>query len=265
MTEIEKYFNLSDVGAQFPDKVTRLSCDGEVYFLKRRVSDRLVRRKLMRLVQRFLLKILRLKILAPTTNVRKSSAYEPKKLIKLADLGLNVPKVLFFNDDYFIMSDCGMTLKGFAKRNPDLANDYLQQAIRHLAELHNSGHAHGGAQIRNFAVKDGQICLFDFEEIIPKKYCEEMQFRDILVFLISLSRSKRLIVDYRGLLEAYDQVAEAKGRVQRLLLMGRRYRWLAGLAKSRFPTLFGMDVYYLSMLIGHLLALQGDQSEVTYD
>jgi len=255
MAEVEKYFDLTDIKGQFPEKITRLTCDGDIYYLKRRFTDRLLRRKLMRFVQRLLVKALRLKVLTPTVNVRLSSSYEPKKILKLAELGINVPRVVYFNDDYFIMSDCGETLKSFVTHHPDQADTYLQGAIRQLAELHNCGHAHGGAQIRNFAVKDGRICLFDFEEIVPEKYCEEVQFRDILIFLVSLSRSKGVQVDYRGLLDAYEEAAQVKGNTQKIVRLAQRFRWLAGLSSSRYATVLGKDVYYLSLLVSHLLKL----------
>lgn len=255
MSVLEEYFDLTDVKKQFPEKITRLTCDGDIYFLKRRFTDRLLRRKLMRFVQRFLVNLLGLKVLVPTVNVRLSSSYEPRKIIKLAELGINVPRVVYFNDDYFIMTECGETLKSFVKHHPEQSDTYLQEAICHLAELHNRGHAHGGAQIRNFAVKDGRICLFDFEEIVPEKYCEEVQFRDILIFLISLSRSKGLQVDYRGLLDAYEEAAQVKGNTQKIVRLAQRFRWLARLSSSSFATVLGKDIYYLSLLISHLLEL----------
>ncbi len=61
-----------------------------------------------------------------------------------------------------------------------------------------------------FAVKNGQVPMFDFEEIIPEKYCENIQFRDILFFLISLSQVKRIEFNYRKLLNQYEECLEKK-------------------------------------------------------
>lgn len=252
MPELEKYFDLQNIQEVFPRKISRIDCDGKIYYLKRRLEKKFWRKKAMKLIQNGLVLFLGLRELAPTANVRRASSYEPKKIIDLGRKGLSVPEVLYYNDDYFIMTDCGETLQRHIKRHPEKAEQLLSQAMSQLAELHNCGDAHGGAQVRNFAVRDGQVTMFDFEEIIPEKYCENIQFRDILVFLISLSRDKSIDINYRELLKHYEECAAKKGRTKKIFDLAKRFRWLGRVCESRYAKLFGKDVYRISILVRQL-------------
>ena len=94
--------------------------------------------------------------------------------------------------------------------------------------------------------------MFDFEEIIPEKYCENIQFRDILVFLISLSRDKSIDFNYRELLKHYEECAATKGRTKKIFDLAKRFRWLGRVCESRYAKLFGKDVYRISILVRQL-------------
>ena len=77
----------------------------------------------------------------------------------------------------------------------DLLDDPMEvfeKIIAALAKLHNLKAFHGSSQIKNFTYEEGQISFIDFEESFTQEVdIEELQFRDLFLFLLSLSRLDR--------------------------------------------------------------------------
>lgn len=115
--------------------------------------------------------------------------FEAETIQRLGELGLRVPQVLHVEDDYFVMSDAGVTLERHLAANPAKAGEFIDRAARELRALHRRDTAHGGAQIKNLTVRDGDIHFIDFEERIPRRRLHEFQVRDLFLFLLSLERA----------------------------------------------------------------------------
>lgn len=129
--------------------------------------------------------------LPPERSAEDNVRLESGLLGRMAEAGVRVPRVLHVDGEYFVMTDAGPTLEIFLDRNPALADEYIVRAARALRRLHDLGLAHGGAQIKNMTVRDGEIGFIDFESPIPRNHLEEHQLRDLFLFLLSLERAGR--------------------------------------------------------------------------
>ncbi len=74
-----------------------------------------------------------------------------------------------------------------------------------MAKLHLKNFVHGGAQIKNFVVRQGVVSLIDFEEKIDTKFIEAFKVRDMLVFLLSLERGG-FQTDIKRLCQVYHDI-----------------------------------------------------------
>lgn len=127
--------------------------------------------------------------LPPDRSPGNGARFEAETLRRLEGLGVRVPRVLHVEDDYFVMSDAGTTLERHLAANPGQTGELIDRAARELRALHRYDTAHGGAQIKNLTVRDGDIHFIDFEERIPEKRLREFQVRDLFLFLFSLERA----------------------------------------------------------------------------
>lgn len=126
-------------------------------------------------------------LLPPERMTNNRVDFEASTLRRLAGLGVPVPEVLHQEADYFVMADCGASLAQFLKDRPD-ASVWIDKALVELRGLHALGLAHGGAQVKNFTIKDGRVYLIDFEESIPQARLADFQLRDVFLFMLSLER-----------------------------------------------------------------------------
>lgn len=111
--------------------------------------------------------------------------YELRRLQTLAAAGVRVPPVLAFDQELMVLAHCGKD--GFAtmKRLPRPERTaFLLQLTEELADFHAAGHWHGGAQIKNILVQDGQTWRIDFEESALEALPLPLaQAYDLLLFL----------------------------------------------------------------------------------
>ncbi|MCP4971708.1 MAG: hypothetical protein GY932_14070 [Arcobacter sp.] len=90
-------------------------------------------------------------ILVPVENKspKESLYFESAKLKLFLENGIDVPKVVFRNNECFVMSDSGNTVYEYIKKD-DIVKDefeyYLNNMITLLSKVHNYGFYHGGAQ-----------------------------------------------------------------------------------------------------------------------
>lgn len=231
-------------------KVSKISIDGRNYYLKKNIDKKLLRKKLLFFIQKVVSKILFFRILSPTANIKNNSNHEAIKLVNLKKYDLNVPEVFFSCSNFFILEDCGERLKDFLKK-PEIYNkiDYLKKAISSIANLHNLGFAHGGSQIRNFTIDNDNIFMIDFEEIIPEEYISDIQIRDVLIFLISLSNLEIEDEDYHALLKEYDKVSNNRFIYKKILNIVSRVKFLTKFYKTGFSKYLGKDIHDFIKLI----------------
>lgn len=169
-------------------------------------------------LQRVAYRLTKMPLLAPTLLPRGVSrtAFEAGRLKTYFEAGLNVPQVLYVGETYFVMTDVGTNLDWILPGLGDEAQkkSLVEQAIRALKPLHDAGFVHGGAQIRNFALKDGVVSMFDFEEDTTNAHLEEMQIRDLILLILSL-RSRMGDVSPAWVCGVYD--GDDSGRMFRKL------------------------------------------------
>lgn len=89
--------------------------------------------------------------------------HEAERLRNLRAKHFRVPQVYVEQPDYIVMEYCGKSVAQQLKTNPN--DPILYYAIvDDLIRLHQDGQWHGGAQVRNLTLKDGEIYRIDFEE-----------------------------------------------------------------------------------------------------
>lgn len=161
--------------------------NGETVYVKKRRRNKnpvgwLAQNVLYRLTDNLL-------VIPPHRPVGDNVAFESETIRRLAGQGVRTSTVLHVTPDYFVMSDVGVTLEAVLRREPENAADYIAKAVRELRRFHDKGLAHGGSQIKNLTVKDGEIYFIDFEENIPLQHLERFQVRDLFLFILSLERN----------------------------------------------------------------------------
>jgi len=250
------YKHIENIGERFPEKVSKVTSQGNIFYLKRNIEKKLIVKRTMNIFQTFLADILQIKVLAPTANTTELSTHEGDKIITLREKGLKVPAVHYSSSEYFIMDDCGRRLKDVLKDRGADKNALLQEAIANLAILHNCGFAHGGSQIRNFTVFNGEVYMIDFEEKIKDRHLQAVQFRDIIVFLISVASLRYKDIDYLSILNTYrEHSASGDDSLKRIIDFSDNFSFLGKLSKSKISKFLGKDILFISYLIEELSAL----------
>jgi len=145
-------------------------------------------------------------VLPPEWPGGNSVEFETGTIRRLAEMGVNVPEILHQDDEYFVLADAGETLEEYLIHHQDGKTTMVDQAVRALARLHGKGTAHGGAQIKNITVKDGEIYFIDFETAFPPHRLREFQVRDVFLFILSLERHGHN-PDVRRICRLYDGTA----------------------------------------------------------
>ena len=118
-----------------------------------------------------------------------SMAFEADRLRGLAAAGVRVPRVALLTPEFFVLDYCG-TVVATLLEGWDAAT-WRRELLRlasELGEFHRAGHWHGGAQIKNLTLQDGQSYRIDFEEnfgeFLPLTVA---QAADLVLFLNSFS------------------------------------------------------------------------------
>ena len=149
------------------------------------------------IVLKLLYKITKNPLFAPTvvTNPKESLKYEAQKLQQLANIGINVPKVLAQSEDFIVLSDCGTPLSLLI--NSDKISLVEKKEILHklsitLANMHNIGIYHSRPALRDITYKEGQVYFMDFEENLENILSQKDAItRDGLIYIHSIYRKVR--------------------------------------------------------------------------
>ena len=158
--------------------------EGQIYWLKQKESNSLIKRFLMR-------------------NSSKNLIKERMVLKKLSKQGIPVPDVINFGEDYLVLSDVGDAIINIIERRHSYYSNshpkfhingapskekILTKASIALAKLHKMGYAHGRPSIKDICMKNNKIYFIDFEENKLDKNINKQQTRDLLIFIHSLYR-----------------------------------------------------------------------------
>ena len=130
----------------------------------------------------------------PGVLLRNGLDYEAQRLRLLCQAGCRVPAVWFEAPGVLVLEHVGTDLSSLI-RHGDAAQRlaWAAQAGRDLAEFHRQGFCHGGAQIRNLTLRDGELWRIDFEENIGEALSVPLaQAYDLFQMLASLLSLRKL-------------------------------------------------------------------------
>jgi len=149
---------------------------------------------------------------------QEAARYEASKIQRLHTLNIHVPAVIESTDNYFVLEDCGPTINDLM-HNDLVPNpmQLFQKVVTELSRLHNINEFHGSSQIKNFTYnsESDSVCFIDFEESFDTSIViEDLQFRDLILFLLSLSRLK-ISLDNEPLLDTYIRLTGKKDVLKR--------------------------------------------------
>ncbi|MBP6117086.1 MAG: hypothetical protein KA498_10680 [Neisseriaceae bacterium] len=194
-------------------RVFLLDHEGETLIIKRLSRTRFLR--LRRWLSRWIYRRLDPRAETPTPAPRSEQAHEVNRLLQLAAAGVKVPRVIGVGDDWVAMSHVGEPIeKQLAEAAPEVRWQTLEALTLDLAQFHQRGCWHGGAQIRNVTQQPDGFYRFDFEEDLDRELpLSALQAIDVLMFFSSLMKVKTdadvapQIERLRGLLVLYQQAA----------------------------------------------------------
>ncbi|PRM94002.1 kinase [Aliarcobacter cryaerophilus] len=209
-------------------------------------------------IQKFFYKFFPFELLIPpiVKSSKEALLYEISKLEKFKELGINVPKVVLKNSDYFILEDSGKSVNRILKNKNIIEKDfyfYIDLALFELAKIHNCNSFHGGSQLRNFTFKDGKVFVLDFEESFQDNVdIKKLQYRDFLLFLLSFLKLKKLNfkIDYERIINKYLELSSNFEFKNKLIIFSKRLRFFSWLYEKDFiKKRVGSDVKYFFELI----------------
>jgi len=189
-----------------------------------------------------------------TKTAYEALQYEASKLQRLYENSVPVPKLIVKSKTYFVIEDCGQTVKYLLQK---LSNNetqaLLEKIIFQLATLHNTNEYHGGSQVKNFTYKENKIYFIDFEESFPGDIdIKELQFRDLFLFLFSISKLN-IKVDYETLIEQYITITGNQTVIDKFHALTHTVSFLMKLVKNRIVWHFiDKDTKSIYRLLIHL-------------
>ena len=182
----------------------------------------------------------------PGVLLQNGLAHEARRLAQLLEAGCRVPEVWWREQNLLVLEFVGNDLADLIRNEDSTSRLWLARAAAaDLAAFHVRGMWHGGAQIRNLTLRDGEIWRIDFEENIGATLSRPLaQAYDLFQMLASMVSLRKLDAgDARALgklaLDVYldsNPDPEVRARLKRLA------RVLCGIAMplrpilSRFPS-----------------------------
>lgn len=162
----------------------------------------------------------------PGILLRNGLPYEAKRLRLLSEAGCRVPLVWVEAPGLLVLEHVGVDFAELIRHAaPEQRVQWVRALAVDLAHFHEQGHCHGGAQIRNVTLRDGELWRIDFEENVAGALSLPLaQAYDLYQLLSSLLGLRKLDdVDPVGLgkllLEVYFQTypaPEVRARLKRL-------------------------------------------------
>jgi len=103
----------------------------------------------------------------PSILLRNGLAHEAGRLRRLSQAGCRVPQVWWEAPGLLVLEHVGVDFAGLV-RHADAAQrvQWVRALAADLAVFHAQGHWHGGAQVRNITLHNGELWRIDFEENI---------------------------------------------------------------------------------------------------
>ncbi len=168
-----------------------------------------------------------------------SMDYEARRIRTLAAAGVRVPAIAFQCSGFFVLDYCGEVVSAQLEHwLPQQWRPQLLVLARELAEFHRAGQWHGGAQIKNVALKDGTSTRIDFEEnfgeFLPLPVAHAT---DLVLFLNSISLAGP--IDEREARHLLPQLLDEYWSIHRdpavRDVVARTLPWLRGVVAGAAP------------------------------
>ena len=176
-------------------------------------------------------------IIVPVENKssRETLLFETSKLIRLRELSVPVPEILYKTDTYFVLEDCGSTIRDLIKKEKlKEPMEVLGEIIIQLSTLHQNKEYHGGSQIKNFTYREGKVCFIDFEESFQDQVSlDDLQFRDLFLFLLSIGKES-IEIDYILLINTYIEHTHKTDTIDRFHVLITKVDFLIKIIDNTF-------------------------------
>ena len=226
--------------------------EGKKYWLKRARATKTNK------IQKIFYKIFFFELLIPSLEKTPKDAlvFETTKIEKFKKLGINVPNIVYKNEDFFVLEDNGKTIYSILRDKNLEENNfyfYIDLVLKELVKIHNFGFFHGGSQLRNFTFKENKVFVIDFEESFDVNIdIKTLQYRDILLFLLAFINIKALSfkIDYEKIINRYLEISKNYEIKDKLLNFSGKLQFFLYLYKKEFiRKRVGRDVKYFFELI----------------
>jgi len=201
-------------------------------------------------LHKFYYRLFPFEILIPVEvkSAQEAIEYETNKIEYFKTLGVNTPVVLYKDSELFVLEDCGKNVNSYIRKR-DITQEkiyyYINKILEALSKIHNSGNFHGGAQARNFTYNEGVVYAIDLEDSFSKDIeIETLQFRDLVLFLISLTKTRTSFsLDYDYIIEQYIALTNKKTFKSKLIQLANKISWVLYFCEIKFiNNLLGRDV-----------------------
>lgn len=209
-------------------------------------------------IQTFFHKFFTFELLIPSLYKTSKEAleFESSKLKRFEILGINVPKISYKNENFFVLEDSGKSVNSYI-RDKSISEDkfyyFVDLLLIELVKIHNLSEFHGGSQIRNFTYKNEKVFVIDFEESFDKSIdIKTLQYRDFLLFILSFTKVKgvEFKVNYGYIIDKYLELSNNKEFIIKLEKFAKKLNIFVWLSKKEFiKRRLGSDVIYFLELI----------------
>ncbi|WP_424598082.1 hypothetical protein [Arcobacter sp.] len=212
-------------------------------------------------------KLFKLELIVPVEekNAKDALFFETNKLIKFKSLGIEVPSIIFKNDDFFVLEDSGKNINSYIRKRDAKEIDinfYIKESINAISNIHRKNEYHGGAQARNLTYKNQKVYAIDLEDSFDERNIDlkTLQFRDFLLFLLSLTKVRAKVeIDYEELINRYIEQTGNTDFKKRLNKLANKIYFFIKLSKVKFiRKRLGNDVLLFFKLFEILYNLKDD-------
>ncbi len=164
--------------------------------------------------------------------LRNSLSDETKRLKILHQAGCHVPKILYEEPELLVLEFVGQGVPFLVRRSkPAQRLVWMDRCATDLAQFHQAGFVHGGAQLRNLMYLNDRITRVDFEENIGEAMSRPLgQAYDVYQMLSSMAglrgheltpHGRQILCD--RLLAAYIEANPDPLVIKELARMGRAF------------------------------------------
>ena len=216
-------------------------------------------------IQNFFYRFLPFELLIPplVKDRKEALEFETSKIENFEKLEINVPKIPYKCEDFFVLEDSGVSVNSLL-RDENISKEkfyyFVDKLLVELSKIHNNNEYHGGSQTRNFTYKDEKVFVIDFEESFSSNVdIKSLQYRDFLLFILSFIKIKepKFEMDYEFILNRYEELTSNKEIIQRLKKFSKKLSFLIWFSElSLIKKRLGTDVLNFFKLFKILNSLE---------